>query len=158
MKQLFLVRHAKSDGADPQLPDKDRKVTAQGQQQVAYLAERLKRDKVKPGLMLCSDATRAQQTAQQLAVDLGVSKEAIQIKPVLYEESVSLLIEAIKAVPEDVQCLMIVAHNPTLSWFATYLNHDEPVSLSTCGLFAIQFEIKSWLEITEVEGEVVEIP
>lgn len=158
MKQLFLLRHAKSNCEDPQMSDMERELTEQGKHQAETLAMQLKKQHVKPDLILCSCATRAQQTAKILIKGLGLPENKIEINPKLYEESLGQLIEIVKAIPEQYQRVFIVAHNPTLSWFATYLNNNEPVNLSTCGLFAMQFDMDAWSKITEVDGKVLNYP
>lgn len=158
MKQLYLIRHAKASTEHPELPDIERELTEQGRHQAEKLAQRLKKINVNPSVMLVSPATRAQETAKIIAKGLGVGENKIETKPSLYEENIGLLVEVIKAIPVNQDQVIIVAHNPTLSWFATYLSNNNPVDLSPCGIFAMQFDMPSWDKIAAAEGSVITIP
>lgn len=157
MKKLYLMRHAKSVWDDPQMLDHDRRITEQGKLHAEKVAQNLRELNVKLDGMICSDAVRARETAMIVAHGLGFPEQNIVVNPKLYEESVGELIEVIKAIPSQENSVMIVAHNPTLSWFATYLSNNSQVNLSTCGLFAMQFDMSSWEQITEIEGEVIKV-
>ncbi|MBI5448159.1 MAG: histidine phosphatase family protein [Gammaproteobacteria bacterium] len=157
MKQLFLIRHGRAFAEEPGQLDLHRTLTEEGEQQVKEVVEQLCEHHIKPDLILCSPATRAMQTASLLAVGLGVLKEKIKSNSYLYEESLGQLIEIVRAIPNHCSTVFVVAHNPTLSWFATYLNNNQAIDLSTCGVFAVQFDVDSWDAITntEVKGRVL---
>lgn len=157
MKQLFLVRHAKAASENPMLPDHDRQLTDEGREQAEKLALRLKKAEVKPSMILCSSAIRAQETARLLMEGLGLPATKIIVNPELYQEDLEQLIEVIKQIPATDTQVMIVAHNPTLSWLASYLSNDLQINLSPCGLFAMRFEMPTWGKITEVVGQVISL-
>jgi len=62
MKSLHLLRHAKSSWKVPGLNDHDRPLSKRGRQTAKMMAAYLRRAKIAPDLVICSTATRAQQT------------------------------------------------------------------------------------------------
>ena len=84
---------------------------------------------------------------------MELPENGVYIEPRIYEENVTFLMETINEVSDLVQGLMIVGHNPTLSWFASYLSNNPAINLATCGMFAIEFDIQSWPQIVEAQGK-----
>ena len=58
MKQLLLLRHAKSSWDDSELVDHDRPLAPRGRRAVRLIAEHLGREGVTLALVLCSSARR----------------------------------------------------------------------------------------------------
>lgn len=152
MKTLYLVRHAKAIPYDSEIPDKARAITEEGRLYAIKLAKQLKSQSVNIEGMFCSDALRARQTAEILAEGLGFPKQNIEINDKLYTEGVGNTLAVIQSLPDQINSAMIIAHNPTLSLLASYLCGNQQINLSTCGLFAMEFEVGEWKLITEVRG------
>jgi phosphohistidine phosphatase len=70
--RLYLVRHA---DAEPGEPDELRRLTPEGKQQARELGERLRREGVKPDVILTSPLLRARETGDELAMALGTNPE-----------------------------------------------------------------------------------
>ena len=51
--------------------------------------------------------------------------------------------------------LMLVGHNPDISYFAEFLTHQAVASMEKGEMIAIQFEILSWAEISGRTGTVL---
>ena len=81
MKELFIVRHAKSSWDYPDLSDHERPLLEKGKKRTRKMIAFLQSKGVKPDLVLTSSALRARETAGYLAVGLGLTKEDIQIEP-----------------------------------------------------------------------------
>jgi phosphohistidine phosphatase len=113
MKVLYLLRHAKSDWDDPELPDQDRPLAARGVRASRDMAKRLKKAGVTPSLVLCSPALRARQTLDLIAPALG-QKVAIKYDDGLYGASAADVIKRLGAVADSVPSVMVVGHNPTI--------------------------------------------
>jgi phosphohistidine phosphatase len=77
MKQLFLLRHAKSSWDDSELVDHDRPLAPRGRRAVKLIAEHLRREGVTPDLVLCSSALRTRETLEGIAPALGESRRAL---------------------------------------------------------------------------------
>ncbi|MDG5494078.1 histidine phosphatase family protein [Niveispirillum sp. BGYR6] len=120
MKKLYLLRHAKSDWTDPKLADHDRPLNPRGeraaQTMANYWATR-KGGPPQPDLVLCSTALRARETL------LRVMAAWPAPPPVEYEEGLylcgeELLLDRLKALPDTLGSVLLVAHNPDLQLLA----------------------------------------
>ena len=120
MKQLFLLRHAKSSWDDSELIDHDRPLAPRGRRAVRLITEHLGREGVTPSLVLCSSARRARETLEGIAPALG---EAIpvQIERELYAASDGRLLERLRAVDDGVESVMLIGHNPGVEQLALSL-------------------------------------
>jgi phosphohistidine phosphatase len=59
---LYVLRHAKSSWDEPTLRDHDRPLSDRGYQSVKLMAKYVAEHRIEPDLVICSSATRAQQT------------------------------------------------------------------------------------------------
>ena len=62
MKTLHLLRHAKSSWKDEALDDHERPLSKRGRETAKALGRYLRREKIKPDLVVCSTAVRATET------------------------------------------------------------------------------------------------
>lgn len=117
---LYLVRHGKATQKRQGRPDSWRHLTLKGRSQTKKLAEQLKKNKIKPALIMASPFVRAIQTAEILAHAIFPNKE-IQIDHMLQPDSdVKLYIKSLKQF-KNKKSLMIVGHEPFLSTLITSL-------------------------------------
>lgn len=84
MRQLTLVRHAKSDWSLPGQQDWDRPLNKRGQRDAPEMARRLRARKLKPDLVLASPAVRALTTAAIMARELKVPAAQVRQDERLY--------------------------------------------------------------------------
>jgi phosphohistidine phosphatase len=120
VKQLFLLRHAKSSWDDSELIDHDRPLAPRGRRAVRLITEHLGREGVTPALVLCSSARRARETLEGIAPALD---EAIpvQIERELYAASDGRLLERLRAIDDGVESVMLIGHNPGVEQLALSL-------------------------------------
>jgi phosphohistidine phosphatase len=108
-KQLFVLRHAKSSWDDPGLDDHERPLAPRGRRAVNVMAEHLHANEIEPALVLCSSSRRTQETLE------GINPGGQQlIEPELYAATTSAIIERLRRVPEDVDSVMLIGHNPAI--------------------------------------------
>ena len=153
MKELILVRHAKSSWKDPALRDHERPLNKRGKRDAPEMGERLARRGCRPDLFISSSAVRALETARTFAVKLGYPPEDIQTEERIYHASVGELLEAIRCVEASVVNLMLFGHNPGLTELANRLGSREIHNLSTCALLHLRFDIDAWSGLAEASGE-----
>lgn len=147
MKTLYIVRHAKSSWADFGSDDFDRTLDSRGKHDLPLMGEELKKLGVKPDYIISSPAVRAITTAKGLAKALNFNEEGIDLHPNTYESSAQEMLKSIMTVPDSVNELMIVGHNPSVSFLVQDLANDWVMKYSTCGCYAIEFTETSWKDI-----------
>ncbi len=145
-KHLFLLRHAKSSWDDPALADHDRPLAPRGREAAKLIGKHLRSSRIGTSLVLCSSARRARQT-----VKLARPSGEIRIEPGLYAASGDQLLRRLHRVPEDVEDLMLVGHNPAIQELAVGLAGDQTGlatrKFPTCGLATLTFA-GPWRELT----------
>ncbi len=124
MKRLYLLRHAKSSWDDPTLADRDRPLAPRGRRAAKVMAKHLGRKGISPELVLCSPSTRTRQTLKRLTPGLG-KKADVQIEPELYAAPARDLLEVLRKVPDEVESVMLIGHNPGIQ--------DLALSLASAG-------------------------
>jgi phosphohistidine phosphatase len=109
-RRLYLLRHAKSSWDDPSLADRDRPLAPRGRRACRTIAAYVREQRIEPGLVLCSPATRARQTLDGVAA--GFAKQPrIEIDEALYAGD---LLAALRRVADDVESVMLVGHDPSI--------------------------------------------
>ncbi len=108
--QLFLLRHAKSSWEDPGLEDRERPLAPRGHRSVRVLAEHIREHDIHPAQVLCSPARRTRETLDGLALQDGETL----FEPELYSASCASLLERLRQVPDGLESVMVVGHNPTM--------------------------------------------
>ena len=153
MKQLLLIRHAKSEWNDVSLSDFDRPLNVRGKRDAPVMAKRLLDKKVKIDLIISSQAKRAKKTASIFAKEYGIKKERINFKEKLYAESEETLFDVISKADDKFNSIAIVAHNPGLTDFANLLTESQIDNIPTCGIFAVKIDTKHWADFKEAKKE-----
>ena len=119
-KHIHLLRHAKSSWDNPGLDDHDRPLAPRGRKAAKRMARHLADGGVAPGLVLCSSAVRTRQTLERIAAGLPEGTPT-EIEDGLYAANASALVERLRRVPDGINGVMVVAHNPGLQDLALLL-------------------------------------
>jgi phosphohistidine phosphatase len=132
-RTLLVVRHAKSDW-DTGAPDHERPVNDRGQREAPRLGELLAEAGLRPDLVVCSDATRAQQT-WELAAEAWSDPPPVQVDGRLYDASRSEVLAVVTETPDDVSVLACVGHEPTSSALVAVLagSADDEAAAALAG-------------------------
>jgi phosphohistidine phosphatase len=109
---LYLLRHAKSSWDDPTLPDHERPLAPRGRRDGKRIADHLRRQEIEPELVLCSSAARTRETLELLRPALGGA--TVVVEDELYGASSDRLLARIHLVPDDVESVLVIGHNPGL--------------------------------------------
>ena len=123
MRQLLLLRHAKSSWDDPQLSDHARPLNLRGRQAAAVMAKEIKRLGLRPDLVLVSSARRTLQTLA--ALDPWDTPPRTEPMDALYLAPKTDLLDIVRAATPEARCIMLVGHNPGLHELATLLAGDD---------------------------------
>jgi len=155
MKELYIVRHAKSSWDYPTLTDHERPLTEKGKKRTRKIIEHLQKQGVKPDFILCSSDLRTRETAAYLASGLGVDKLLIKTDPAMYHADAELLLTEFDDLSDQFSSVMIVGHNPALTNFVNYFLVPPIDWLPTSGVVALQFETDSWDQIRNASYKVL---
>ncbi|MDX9882451.1 MAG: histidine phosphatase family protein [Prolixibacteraceae bacterium] len=152
MKQVILVRHAKSEqyGYDD---DFNRALTDRGKTDAATIGSYLKEQKIVAGVIISSPARRAMQTARIFADALGYPVHKIISVNALYEGiTTNDFIALLHELPEGNDTIFVFGHNPAIFYLAgnliKFFNGDMP----TCSTVGISFSISKWDQLEARQG------
>lgn len=119
MRQLMLLRHAKSSWEDRELPDHERPLSPRGWRAVAAVRDAMESLGLAPDLVLVSSAVRTRQTLQGL--EPWAETPLIETLDSLYNAPAGLLLDHLRDVKETVRSVLLIAHNPGLHELAMQL-------------------------------------
>ena len=146
MKQLILIRHAKSSWDDLSASDFDRDLNNRGRRNAPEMGLRLAERALVPDAFVVSSACRARSTAYLIAEQFGFSQQQIELKNELYLASPSSMLKLIRQTPDDVQRLALLAHNPGITELTNRLAKTYINNIPTCGMAILELPIESWSE------------
>ena len=109
MRSLMLLRHAQTEDTRPGSPDHARRLSPDGEQQAVALGDHMRRQPTRPDLVVCSSATRAQQTVRAMRTTAPVV-----VSDRLYNAGGDEIIAVIRELPDDVAHVLVVGHAPGL--------------------------------------------
>lgn len=148
MKQLFIIRHAKSGWIAGE-NDFDRTLSERGNRDAAEMVKRLMDRNLKPDLMVSSPALRALSTARHFA--RGWNMSSIKTDERIYEAGVNNLLSVINEFDNDTNTIAIFGHNPGLTDLVNYLT-DEFIDMPTCSIAILEFPFEEWKLISSQTG------
>ena len=120
MKQLLLLRHAKSSWDDPDLDDFDRPLAERGAKAARLMGRELAARDWLPELALVSPTLRTRDTWRLVAAELPVLPE-ITFVEALYDASAADILSQIRKTDGSRRCLVVIGHNPGLEDLAKQL-------------------------------------
>ena len=156
MRQIWLLRHAKSSWDDPSLSDEDRPLAPRGNRDASTMASYLG-SVDPPRLVLCSAGLRARQTLAAVLPSLGFPLR-IAIEPELYTFDSRVLVERLRRLDDAGSSVMIVGHNPALEDLALWLSAEGElrerlgVKFPTAALAEIDLPDAPWTSLSEGVG------
>ncbi len=146
MKTLLLMRHAKSSWNHPELTDYDRPLKRRGRNDAHIMSRVIDENDLYPDLILSSSAKRAAETAEALIEGLEYENEII-FSETLYMAEPHDFIEVLKNLDNDIETVMIIAHNPGLEDVLQIIG-DKYQAMPTAALGYLVLNLESWDEIS----------
>ncbi|WKN30464.1 histidine phosphatase family protein [Porifericola rhodea] len=153
VKNLFLVRHAEAAEAIAGIKDIERDLTAKGYRDAPRVGKYLFELNVSTDAMLSSSAQRARATAELMAEQLKYEQHKIAYVEELYNASVRSMLQIINEAKPHWNKLIVVAHNPSISYLAEYLSGEAIGNMVPAGMVNLSFEIDNWSEVSEGLGK-----
>lgn len=151
MKQILLMRHAKSSWEEGSLKDFDRPLAKRGQEDAPMMGKFIREIEHKPGIVISSPAQRAQETTRLVVESAKMDKDKISWSEELYFGSVKDYIAAIQAAPDKFDRILLVGHNPLMENTVGILSGAEyktAVRMPTAALVCLESFAESWETIT----------
>lgn len=155
MKTLYLVRHAKSSWKYPELSDLERPLNKRGKRDAPIMGRRLQLRSIIPDLMLSSPANRALTTCKVIAKALKYPEHKVATDKNIYHAEAESLLEVVRVVSNKMNSLMLFGHNPGFTDFANALANTDIYNIPTCGVFACEFEVDNWSNVTFGNGKLL---
>jgi phosphohistidine phosphatase len=143
-RELVLIRHTKSSWGDLSLPDFDRPIKKDRIEDAKEMAEKLKKLKLHPDLIICSPALRTKQTAEYFCDNLNYDYDKMQMEKRIYESSAEEYMQVIRETDKEVKTLVLIGHNPSITIFANQFLTDKIEDVPTTGVVWLEFESTDW--------------
>lgn len=155
MKQLVLVRHAKSSWDNPDWTDKNRPINKRGMRDAPYIAEVVAGLIPKPDLIVSSTADRAATTARIFAQALGYDENLIEYDDNIYDKGARYIIKKISLLDNKYGKVFVFGHNPDMTSLYSYFLGDYMDNIPTTGAFGVEFKIENWKDIENETGKLL---
>ena len=112
MRQLLLLRHAKSSWDDPKLSDHARPLNARGRKSAHAMRHAMHDLGLSPDIVLVSSARRTLQTLE--ALEPWDEQPLIEPMDQLYLADAAQLLGVLRDVSDTARSVMLIGHNPGL--------------------------------------------
>lgn len=118
-RRLVLVRHAKAEPFAS--TDRARELTDRGRREAGAAAAHLRESGIVPTHAVVSSAERTRGTWAVMEETLASGAE-VAFDETVYAGSPDVVLEALRAVPEDAEVVVFVGHQPTVGYVAHLLD------------------------------------
>ncbi len=152
---LYLLRHARTLEREGNQHDFDRFLSPVGLQNATRMGIYLKQNSIDFDIIVSSPADRARKTAELIAEQIKKDTKTIHFNEEIYEASVRNLLKTVNSLKNMWENVLIVGHNPAISYLAEYLTGEAIGSITTCGLVHLTFKNMSWDMVGEKSGNLV---
>ena len=156
-RYLILMRHAKSDWGNASLSDHDRPLNERGKRDAPHMAQWLQNVGVVPDRVLSSTSERTRETVG-LMMEEWSRHPSVAWEQQLYLASPDTILSTVGRQGGDVDRLMIVAHNPGMSYLVSALaGESRDMPTAAIAIFKTVQVACDWAEIiSEPEFEFVD--
>jgi phosphohistidine phosphatase len=127
-RELFILRHAKSDWESEAETDFDRPLAKRGNKDAPAMGKWMKKQKLLPDHIVSSPAERAKQTIYAVTKELDIAKKHVHFDKKIYMGNLEVLLKVLAECPQKAKTVMLVGHNPGLDELLQYLVRDPPLT------------------------------
>ena len=144
MKNLFLLRHAKSSWSDPRAGDFHRPLSKRGISNAHLLSKFISNHQIIFDLILSSPSERTQGTLDLvIADDTGVETKFYES---IYHAEVSTLVSLLRGQDDSEKDILLVGHNPGLHLLIEHLTQTDIKKFPTCSFVKLS-NFDSWKDL-----------
>ena len=145
LKQLFIIRHAKSSWGTLGLNDFDRPLNERGNRDAPMMAKRLWNRNIHLDAIVTSPANRAMSTARYFSAENHLNEQQWVEIPSLYHAPASRFYDVIqKDLPDNWNTVALFSHNPGITDFVNSTGLLRLDNMPTTGIFGISVETAHW--------------
>ena len=152
MKTLWIARHAESIH---HFNDLERPLSTRGRKQAKEIGRQLANAQNEPMHVLCSNATRTQETLSLWWSEIRWTGTK-EVQKHLYLADQKRLLQCICASPNNISNLCILAHNPGVSNLIQHTTQED-YHLEPGEIAQTNCQIQSWRELSEGFGDLIRI-
>jgi phosphohistidine phosphatase len=143
MKNLIIIRHAKSSWNDP-VSDKLRKLSERGRNDATIVSAESSKWMIDDFFLFSSSAIRAIETASIFATNYSFPLNQIIINDDLYTFDENKLEIFIRTLNKDLENVILFGHNSAITNFVNKFGDIFIENVPTSGLVWIKFDCKDW--------------
>ncbi len=154
-RRLLLIRHAKSSWDFPHLDDHERPLAARGEKAAPLMAQQHGALIQSIEHFYCSTAVRAQQTLQLLLGSSLLPSSLVTCSDNWYSFEADQVMKHIQTIPEHLNRVAIIGHNPALTELISRLSGADVGNLPTAGMALIQLDCDNWQSIADAKGKLL---
>ena len=140
MKEIYILRHAKSSWDNSNLSDFERPLADRGISDAKKMSKFLKDMNIKIDKVLCSNAIRAKETFDLTADGFNFEIDKATYLDKLYFGDTTTIIQDLRELDESLNNILIVGHNPTLHYLVEILTNESINRFTTCNLATISHD------------------
>ncbi len=122
--------------------DIERELDSTGLQNATRMGISLVEQQIKFDIIITSPAVRAMNTASLIAEQLHYDTSRIHANDAVYEASVRTLLQTVNQLKDIWNNVLLVGHNPSISYLAEYLSKYDIGDMTTCGLVVLKINSK----------------
>jgi len=153
MKNVYLIRHAKSSWKDMSLRDIERPLNKRGLRDAPFMAKMLAGKGVIPDAIISSPANRAFTTATYFAAEMGFTPAEITVVDTIYEAYTETILELMTQLKPAYKTVLIFGHNPTFTDLANRFTEDYIPNVPTCGMIHLSGKVANWEDFTPANAQ-----
>lgn len=143
-KRLYILRHAKSDWGNSGVDDIDRPLNERGKKDAPFMARKLKNSGLNVEHIISSHAKRAYDTARIMADEFP--EACLEKEFQLYHADIDEIFHICLEIEEPKDNVMLVCHNPGITYFANVICGANVDNVPTCGILVIDVDTELWSE------------
>ena len=147
MRELLLMRHAKSTWNHPNLSDHQRPLNKRGRRDAPRMGAFLQEQGIEIDAILCSSAQRTQETLSLFLEEFTFEYD-VKFLDELYQADLREYIDELAKLPKEIEKVMIIGHNPTMSEALDFFC-DAYEPFPTSAIAHIAFDIDEWDRLIE---------
>ena len=157
MREILIYRHGHAH-VDGYSTDIERELRDKGKRNAQRIGIWLARNNLLPDRVISSPAVRARRTAEKTIKTAGMHAGQIIIDPAIYQAELDDLLYLVKSLPDEINRVMLVGHNPSLEDLLKYLcwnplpKNKKGHLLSPAALAWLQLDV-DWKEVEAKTAE-----